>query len=872
MKKRLIIITFSSPARFSRFSREIEKSRRVLIPLQSPLPQNTPVVLYPVIPGETPPPPLHGVISVRHGSSSEIVFDAVAESIADNAGASLPTSPAPAEKAAVGKGGATQKFEWLREIVSQGEHRPVAEESPERFEEPVSEKKTLTTQEQERVAPIGTFIMNLTKAILRTGYYDPGHPGAKTARRGLYEEFQKVLAQSKELMLTKEESRKHEDFSITGVLDSPVAIRTIVGKGVAALFVPKLFEYFEKKNLLSIAIKKRISEEHFDAFIAVMSNPEVDRATDKNAGRMLTDELVRHNITEISAVFASDQLNFEKNLPWRVAMAMHRLAKDLNLLPMFKGINPDVIRKMKQQSVQDIIRPLAHPQLLNDFLVNCYIIADHVVNMAPREIEQILVDAFPARMLLPASQYTFSELDWLKKKAAEETGNERIFQRLEGIKRILKMIAGRVVVENIAGGQHFLAFLYENDILSFEELPADAQYVIHSRQMADDVRKNMADYEAGLLNVKTGEDLMIYVNCFRRIAPLLMESKDWGLLRRIAAGLRTASDAARNDETPKAELHGPDPADNANVVVAGASDTGQRLFGYIFGEQAHALVEAYENGNAETREQLNEFFDALGYFGIRILGRILCESKDRNLRGQVTDLLLQRPLETRQWVIGVLNNAKHPWFVYRNAILILRDVGTDPADADLVRVFLEDGHPRLRLEALSTMVHLRPADVEELIIDRIMDSDNRVNWRAVKAIAELPEISESGMKTLLSMITADMPEPSDAAADHVKHVARLITAIQGLPHIPNPGKVEEKILAFAKRFAVTEKKWHRLLMRSRSSEEEILSLKTVVPLLGRIGRSPSVQFLTQMVLSYPELSDAVQQAIQSIQNRKTEGQ
>lgn len=871
MKKRLIIITFTSPGRFSRFSREVAQSRRVRIPLQSPLPKNTAVVLHPVVPGEKSPSPLHGVVSVRHDSSSEIVFNGAAESIADDAGASLPTPPAPAEKTG-GKGGATQKFEWLREIVSHGERRPVEEEPPERFEEPVSEKKTLTTQEQERVAPIGTFIMNLTKAILRTGYYDPGHPGAKTARRGLYEEFQKVLAHSTELMLTKEESRDHEDFSITGVLDSPVAIRTIVGKGVAALFVPKLFEYFEKKNLLSIAIKKRISEEHFDAFIAVMSNPEVDRASDKNAGHILTNELVKHNITEISTVFANDQLNFEKNLPWRVAMAMHRLAKDLNLLPMFKGINPDVIRKMKQQSVQDIIRPLAHPQLLNDFLVNCYIIAEHVVNMEPREIEQIIVDAFPARMLLPASQYTFSELDWLKKKAAEETDNERIFQRLEGIKRILKMIAGRIVLENIAGGQHFLAFLYENDILSFEELPADAQYVIHSRQMADDVRKNMADYQAGLLNVKTGEDLMIYVNCFRRIAPLLMESKDWDILHRIAAALGNASDAARSDESPRPDLRQTDSAENANGAVAGAADTEQRLFGYIFGEQADALALAYENGNAETRKQLNEFFHELGYFGIRIFGRILCESKDRNLRGQVTDLLMQRPSETRQWVIGVLNNAKHPWFVYRNAILILREVSTEPADADLIRVFLEDGHPRLRLEALSTMVRLRPADVEELIIDRIMDSDNRVNWRAVKAIAELPEISKSGMKTLLSLITAGVPEQSDAAADHVKHVARLITAIHGLPHIPNPGKVEGEILKFAGGIAVMDKKWPRLLKRSRDTGDDILALKAAVPLLGRIGRSFSEQFLTRLARSYPELSDAAQQAIQSIHNRETGGQ
>ena len=864
MKKRLIIVTFPSFDRFLQLSDQVKNARRTLIPLRKPLPVKSTVVLYLVVPGENQPFVLHGVVSGGHPGGSELVFDDRVENLPAFVDRRPSSESVPSPEAA-GQAGEVQKIEWLRELTSHDAHNPAVEASPAISEKTIGSKKTLTPQEQERVVPVGHFIMNLTKAILRTGYYDPAHPGSITAKQGLYDEFQNVLEDSRELVLTVEESREIEDISITGILDAPVSIRTIVGKGVAALFVPKLYEYFDKKKLLTIAIKKQISAAHFETFVAIMSNPDADRAEDKNAGHLLTHELVKNNIVEISTVFADDQLNFEKNLPWRVAMAMHRLAKDLKLLPLFKGVDTDVIKKIKQQSVQDIIRPLSHPQLLNDFLVNCYIIADHVENMASREIEQIVVDAFPARMLLPASHYTFAELDWLRQKAADEADNARIGQRLQGIKRILKMIATRVALENIAGGHHFLAGLYEKKILSFEELPNEARGVINTRRMADDVRQNMADYRNGLLNAQTPGDLMVYVNCFRRIAPLLIESGDWDILQGIAGAMKSACSANAGNEMLW-----------EGAFTSNANDLGgeimQRVVAYVFKDQADLLVRTYENSNSEEQHRQNAFFDELAHFGTVILGRILCDSKDRHVRGRIVDTFTQRPAEARQWVAGVLENPNHMWFVYRNAIMILRQVSDDPGDADLVRLFLDDEHPRLRLEALSAIVDLKPHDAEALIIGCIRDDDDRVNWRAMKAIAELPEISQNGMDRILSMITADAPAESEAAAVHFKYAARLITAVNGLPRIPDPRRVASEILNFAQFTAFKDKKWQRLLKRAVGSGNDTLVLKAAIPLLGRIGGEPAETFLTQLGRSYPDLSAASQQAIQTIKKREMKTQ
>lgn len=871
-KKRLIIATFSSHEHFVQFSRQIKNTHRGFIPLHMPLPMNTAVILCLFAPGESRPLNLHAVVAVEHQNGCELSFNDFTKGMLKDINHHPMKDPLPAKEAdRVTR--EKQKIEWLREIVVHNQKTPEVAPPPDIPETTISDKNTLTPEEKERVAPVGDFIMNLTKAILRTGYYDPDHPAAETAKRGLYEQFQQVLQDARELMLTKEEVRGTEDFLITGILDAPVAIRTIVGKGVAALFAPKLYEYFEKKKLLTVAIKKQIDPQRFEKFIAIMSNPDADRSAGKNAGNLLTGELVKNNITEISTIFVDDLLNFEKNLPWRVAMAMHRLAKDLKLLPMFKGIPTDAVRKLKRQSVEDIIRPIGHPKLLNDFLVNCYIIAEHVENMEPKEIEQIIVDAFPAQMLLPASKYTFAELEWLLSKAAEEKDNEPIRQRLQGIKRILKMIARRVVIENIAGGHDFLAYLHENEILSFEELPADAQYVINTRKLADDVRKNIHEYKTGLSNAQSSQDLMVYLNCFQRIAPLLVEKQDWDTLRSIVRALKNACTENQNSiedwfyaPAASADNHDSVPACNNDPVIAAANAV-EHMFAYIFKDQVGLLVNAYENSNTEKQEKQNALFTELENFGIRIMGRILYESKDRQIRGQIAAMLTQRPEEARQWVAEVLTNPNHPWFVYRNAIMILREVSTDPADADMVRLFLTDDQPRLRLEAISTIVSLKPNDVENLIIDRIQDNDNRVNWRAVKAMAELPEISENGMVSLLSIFSSGIPVESGAASVHLKHAARLITAINGLSHIKTPGRVESDILAFLELVAFKNTKWQRLLKRTASTADDTLVLKAAIPLLGRIGGMASEAFLARLGRSYQDLQDASRHAILTIQNR-----
>ncbi|HEA68292.1 MAG TPA: hypothetical protein ENI07_15955, partial [Desulfobacterales bacterium] len=153
----------------------------------------------------------------------------------------------------------TLAMEWIRKAISQAERVREKETVPDIVAAPPIEKKQLTPLEQEKVKPSGEFLMDLTKAMLRSGYYSPDHPSSKTAKQGLYEALQNCLGDSKEIMITVQETRERSDILITGILDEPVNVKTLVGSGMAELFVPKLREYFKRKGLVSYAVKKSIT-------------------------------------------------------------------------------------------------------------------------------------------------------------------------------------------------------------------------------------------------------------------------------------------------------------------------------------------------------------------------------------------------------------------------------------------------------------------------------------------------------------------------------------------------------------------------------------------------------------------------------------
>jgi hypothetical protein len=706
-------------------------------------------------------------------------------------------------------------LDWLRKAVAQ--EAVVKEDVPplEITVAPTTEKKDLTLEERKKVKPSGEFLMDLTKAMLRSGYYSADHPGAEGAKQGLYEKFQSCLGESRQIEITKQETRQKVDILITGILEEPVNVRTLVGMGMAELFLPKLTEYFKRKALVSFAIKNDITLEHFESLVDIMSDPKADSGQGTKIGQLLSTALVEHGITEISTVFLDDLIMLELNLPWRVEMAIQRLAKDLKMLPLFQGGSDEKIRALKLQIIQDIIRPLRHPEFLKDLVINCYIIAKHVDGLDKEDIEQVIIESFPLDTLLPTSQFIFAELNDLREKHAKDLDNPSLVRRVEGAKRILKWVVRRLVMADVAGAQGFLEKLYLNEILTFEELPPDVQYLVNTLVMTRDAQAHVSAYVRRLLNAETTDDAVVLVKFCRRIFPTLFEDNDW----KIALLLTRTADKAGKE----------------NVAFTKDSSLSPSPQRFIYKGLTEDLVTAYENAEDAERKIIDEIAGLLGSQGIEILSKVLSECEDRQARKFATDALIKQGEMAHLWVLKALGNPGQPWYLLRNTLMILRYVGKGQKGIERARHFISHEHPRVRDEA--------------------EDPDDKVQWRAATALSELAPLSETSVARIIQMIKTEIPEDEEAAAQHSRKICNIIRALGTVANIKNIQAVEESLIEIARR------------LKKTSSPHQTAILSAAIATLGKIGTANSEAFLNKIAGAKTPQAEAARRAAESISLR-----
>jgi hypothetical protein len=743
---------------------------------------------------------------------------------------------------------------WIMAAVDQKE-TALEPETPYRPAPPPAERRELTAEERERVQPAAAFVMDLVKAMLRTGYYSPEHPGSRQAKLGLYNSLQGCLADAHEIMILNRETRESRDILISGILEEPVNVRLLVGPGMADLFVPKLREYCHRKGLVSFAVKKEIGPEHFERFVDIMSDPRADRSRTNAVGELLTRALAREGITAISTVFLDDIIILERNLPWRVEMAIQRLAKDLKVLPLFRAESDDAIKQMKLQIIQDILRPLRQPEFLKDLIVNCYVIAKHVEGIEEEAIEGAVIEAFPLEALLPTSRYIFDEMHRLRELSARDPGNDAVKRRFGGVRRILKRVTRRLVVEQIAGAQSFLEQLHQNGILAFHELPPDVQAILNTQKMARDVRAHLRGYIERLLACPAPAEAEALLKCFRRVIPPFMERKEWRVIRLLTRAVKTAS-AARIITPEMAGLP-------ANPLL------------FLFADRLPELQAAYAAAAAADRPLVEDVFRELGSWGIEILCRTITAESAGEVRRAAIEALCGMGAAAAEWLRGALDAPGAKWSLKRSALILLGRIAAGrpeedaeaAGDLDRVRGHLSHYHPRVREEALNTLLALRAADAERRVLAALDDPDDKVRWRAADCLAELAPLSRAGLDKVLAILRRDIPEEKEDAARHRRRVLQLLRTVAEMHHFEDPEAVEGAVLELAQK-AAARKAGLLTRMRTYRGLEESDLFSVAVTTLGVIGGGRAERFVAAHARGKSREAEAAGKALKCLRDRR----
>jgi HEAT repeat protein len=198
-------------------------------------------------------------------------------------------------------------------------------------------------------------------------------------------------------------------------------------------------------------------------------------------------------------------------------------------------------------------------------------------------------------------------------------------------------------------------------------------------------------------------------------------------------------------------------------------------------------------------------------------------------------------------------------------------VGKGQEGIDRARNFISHAHPRVRDEALHTLITLKAPDAEQIVIDALDDPDDKVLWRATTALGELSPLSEASVVKLVEMIRTEFPEEEQAAAKHANKVSNVIRSLGSMVNLKNIQAIEDAVLDIAQVNSGQKKGIFKRLKKSSSTHQKSV-LSAAIITLGKIGTSRSEAFLDKLAGGKTPQAEAARKAVESIRLRYSKQQ
>ena len=708
------------------------------------------------------------------------------------------------------------------------------------------DKRDLTPEELVKAKTACEFVINLTKAISRSGYYDSNHPISGEVKRGLYDSFKNALGSSSEIMLTCHDSGEVTDIHISGILDEPVNIRKLTKADTSDLFVPKLKDYFERKSLNSFVIKKYITPEHFESFIDVMGEPIADSTDSSKLGEYLTKALIDLDISEVSTVFKTDIVLPRGKLPWRVSIILRRLAKDMKVIPMFRLASVDKIKLIKSQIIEDIIRPLNNPDLLRDLIVNGDVIVSHLAqSLESNELEQMIINSLPAYTVVPVSQAVFEAYKEIKDELRPDQDDSTVQQRCKYLGAVLDMAARRIVAEQLPNAADLFKQLYEHEIISFDMLPEEIQFNIKTKELAGYIISEIDIYIDKALNASSIEEMEDIVKIFHRVISALIRLREWPVINKIVQAVCDFS--SRKDVSL-----------NASELLLNLPDS-------IFEGSDEIFAEEYIHAEKDVRDQMDEILMKMTSMCIKVFSAVFAKGKDPNVLKNAIDLVSKKGDLARQWSIKILDDRNQPLPMLNIALLVIINVGHSN-DISVVKKYTKHPNPSIRTRALDATVKLNKKDAENLIIEALNDEDEKVRDRAATLIERESSLSEESVNKLCLFIKTKLLQKKDITIHEAKRLAGLLRAMGKLTDYVHKEPLEDEILGI-----VSDLLKGRIgllkFIKADLNEEQLEIIYACLSTLGKIGGSKSRTFLNTISRGNTMLSKIAHEAIEELDKK-----
>jgi hypothetical protein len=325
---------------------------------------------------------------------------------------------------------------------------------------------SLLTPLEETESGFTEFFVALSSAVMRTGYYEKAHKEAATALARLATSIDAVLKNRGELSLVRRDVAEMVVLTVLTAAGDVNDLKKLLPGSVYELHAHKFGEVFARRSVVSLVLRDGVDEEELTDLIELLSGPEIPVEA-------LRQRFLTRGFTYVSVLFSTDLLGRKRKLPWQVDLCISRLARDLEALPMVRGMDEEQRRVLRTQLAGDVVRPLGKPDQLRSLLDNADLIAaalSDTQHVSAAEISKVIVDACSLRTATVLARHLLEAMD-----SASRPQNAWSLVQPEHVdpSEHLKLLAARFSRDRASESDAVLRQLYDKSFLKLPDLPAD---------------------------------------------------------------------------------------------------------------------------------------------------------------------------------------------------------------------------------------------------------------------------------------------------------------------------------------------------------------------------------------------------------------
>ncbi len=657
------------------------------------------------------------------------------------------------------------------------------------------------------------FVLHLIQAFLRTGYYTPEHPESKKAKEGLYGQFKVLFEEGDELAFLVREEQEWQEIFVEGVLPEAQRLSRMMMKGMGELYVPKFVKYMERKDLISLTLKSRMSQTEFTRFIDIMSEPSLVDTHRKQDKERFTQTLLKNGVFNISYVFNEELLAPDREMPWRARITLSRMRKDLKMIPYFQKMTGQELHEVRRILLSDALRPIKQSDLF------CAILRNSDLAATPENREEVIEDvilSFLQRQYLWGTSKVFLRehlaLKQQKRGDAFEAKSDRLVSK----------ISKRLRESDTKETETLLEEYFRHQLIGLDDLPPRLKDKILLERLTDKFLDYTDQFFQQLDQAKEKERYLAVAHSFVRMIPELIRRDRYSEIERILKTLKR----------------------HFYMKRMWALLAGQVLEEIGKGDIPLLLEEKFLSAKKEIRSAIIPVFVSLGIGAIPYLLRILNRSEDQWVRKNACEALIQVGPVAAIHLINELNVGKAS---VETTIDILRVLGQIKSEQwktpllEVLRKYVAHENPKLKEQALHTLCQIGGVEGEGIFLSNLNESSLEVQRKAVWCLGMIK--SEKGAEKMLGLLhqISTHPSPQTLALEtQIYHAFGLIG------NLTIAGKtLEETLLEILEKRGL--KRWFGFLQRNPLSEN---ALRAICDSLGKIGTKKSVKVLSQLEKSF----------------------